>query len=506
MASIESGVSTSGKANVDANYNLNVTLPTTATQAGFAKLTYSPTTALNKDVQVTEDGELVAGLTRSIWEVSFNGAGSTSWNSKFGTNATTMTKAVANGYMQLNSGASVATTVGISIYSTSVFNIFNDSELRVKFNIKPNNQTATNKQMEWGLGYYNFAAGQANAMNEFIGFRVTAGGVLQGVLAYSTGGAPTETTVTVNSGTPFTDNTNKEYEIRITNRKIEYWAGGTYQNSIAIATDVYAIIKAVAYPVICRVFNSGAASAAPVLNVGTIQVFRIGDINVADFPTTQALMDKGTHYAQPDLLTGAATNPQNFPASGSSPTAATGSNTASVLNNVALLGGFYAMNAASFLTTNNSNILVSAYTNPSLPTANGAGNNARNLIITGMTVAAQTVTTVVAGQTGGMGGQWFMTVGATAVSLATTDADGTTAVAQKAPRLIVHPRAFTFAANAAAGTIETGTGDFTLYFNTPIVVHPGETVTTGIRETLNPSVAATSGVIQGGVYLNGYWE
>jgi len=164
------------------------------------------------------------------------------------------------------------------------------------------------------------------------------------------------------------------------------------------------------------------------------------------------------------------------------------------------------MNAASFLTTNNSNILVSAYLNPAIPQANGAGNNGRNLIITSMTVAAQTVTTVVAGQTGGMGGQWFMAVGQTAVSLATTDADGTTALAQKAPRLIVHPRAFTFAANAAAGTIETGSGDFTLQFTTPIVVHPGEYVATGIRETLNPSVAATSGVIQGGVYLNGYWE
>lgn len=507
MAAIETGSNQAGVANVDSNYNLNVTLPSTETQAGFCRATYVPVgSSIYKDAQITEDGATVVGAIVPIWEAAFNGTGSTTWNTKFGTNATTLTKAVTNGFMQLNSGAATTTTTGIAIYSNCVFHLFQNNELRIKMNIKPNNQAATNKQMEWGMGYYNFAAGQANQMNEFIGFRVTAGGVLQGVLTYSTGGAPTETTISINGGTPFTDNQAKEYELRITNRKVEYWAAGTYQGKIDIATDVYAVVKAIAYPFIARVFNSGAASVAPILNIGTIQVSRIGDDGLADLPTAKSRMDKASHYFQPDLLTGAGVNPFNFPASGTAPTAATGSNTASVLNNAAQLGGFFSMNAASFLTTNNSNILVTSYLNPAIPPANGAGNNGRNFIITSLAIAAMTVTTVVAGQTGGMGGQWFMAVGHTAVSLATADADGTTAIAQKAPRLIIHPRAFSFAANAAAGTIETGSGDSSMIFNTPIVVHPGEYVAIGIRETLNPSVVATSGVIQGGVYINGYWE
>jgi len=506
MAVIDTGSSSAGKANVDSNYNLQTVTPTTNTQSGFVRQTYLANSSNAKDAQVTEAGAAVLGAIVPIWEIAFNGTGSTTWNTKLGTNATTMTKAVSSGFMQLNSGSSVTTTQGISIYSNSVFLLLQNNELRVKMNIKHNNSAATNKQMEWGIGYYNFAAGQANAMNEFIGFRITAGGVLQGVLAYSTGGAPTETTVNINSGTPYTDLTSKEYELRISNRKVEYWANGTLHNTISIATDVYAVLKAVAYPFIARVFNSGTASAAPLLYVGTVQVSRVGDDGLADLPTAKARMDKGTHYFQPDLLTGAGTNPMNFPASGTAPTAATGSNTASVLNNTAQLGGLFSMNIASFLTTNNSNILVSSYTNPAIPAANGAASNGRNLIITGFTVTAMTVTTAGGGGTGGFGGQWFMAVGHTATSLATADADGTTAVAQKAPRLIVHPRAFTFAVNPAAGTIETGSGDFSMYFNTPIVVHPGEVVATGIRETLNPSVAHTSGVLQGGVYLNGYWE
>ena len=38
MAQISTGSNTAGKANVDANYNLNVVTPTTESQAGFVAL------------------------------------------------------------------------------------------------------------------------------------------------------------------------------------------------------------------------------------------------------------------------------------------------------------------------------------------------------------------------------------------------------------------------------------------------------------------------------------
>jgi hypothetical protein len=495
------GNSSGNGAEVDTNNNLKVNMPTTASQSGYVQNAYLANSSNTKTGQITEDGGYMNATHRPLLDLSFNSASGT-WSPIIGTNATTLTKAVSNGFMRLNSGASTTTTTGISIYTTCVFNIKQGVELRIKMNVKHTNAAATNKQMEWGLGYYNFAAGQANAMNEFIGFRITAGGVLQGVLAYTTGGAPTESTVTINSGTPYTDGQAKEYEIRISNRKVEYWANGTLHNTIAIATDVYSVLKAVAYPFIARVFNSGAASAAPLLDIGSVTIFRLGaDVDIS-FATINAIAGKASHYFVPDLLAGGGTNPFNFPGTGTAPTAATGSNTASVLNNSSQLGGFFRMNGASFNVAVHNNVLVTGYQNPSLPTANGAANNARNFICTGATIAPMVVSGALTG--GPFTAIWFLTVGGTALSLATTDADGTTAVAQKAPRVITLGRTVSFGATAAAGVVETGQGDTSYFFETPLPVHPGEFICLGLR--IITVTAVTAGTIDGAVYLNGYWE
>jgi hypothetical protein len=101
--------------------------------------------------------------------------------------------------------------------------------------------------------------------------------------------------------------------------------------------------------------------------------------------------------------------------------------------------------------------------------------------------------------------EWFVGIGATATSLATTDANGTTAVAQKAPRLIPLSTLDFLAAAAAAGTVSTRTGDSTHVFTTPLVVFPGEFLHIGVR-TLQVTGAITSGNIVGGINVNGYWD
>lgn len=160
------------------------------------------------------------------------------------------------------------------------------------------------------------------------------------------------------------------------------------------------------------------------------------------------------------------------------------------------------MNGASFNVATHSNVLVAAYLNPIIPQANGAGNNGRNLVVTSISVAPQVVSTALTG--GPYTAMWFDTVGSTAVSLATADADGTTAKAAIAPRLIHLDRTYTFAAAAALGTIETGVGNTTFTFPTPLVVHPGEHLCIGQR--LITVTAVTVGTIDGAVYVNGYWE
>lgn len=503
MAVIDTGSSSSGKANVDSNYNLNVVTPSTNTQAGFTRQTYLATSTIAKDAKVTEEGLQYMAEARQLLDIDFNSA-STAWNGKLGTNATTMTKAVQNGFMRLNNSAITTTTTGIAIYSNRTINIESGYEYVVSFQMRHTNATATNKQAEFGLGYYAFAAGQAAQMNEFIGFRFKTDGTVAAVVGTTTGGAPSETETTL-AGFPGSDATSREYKTIITEKSIEFWIDGVYQTRITKPTTFYSAIKAVSYPFIARVFNSGAASAAATFDISNISVMKVGADDGMPHPFRMAAMDKSAYYAQPDVLA-AATATHNSPATGAAPTAATGSNTASVLNNTAQMGGLFSMNAASLTTTNNSNILISAYQNPAMPTAAGAATNARNLYVTAVMVSPMVVTTVIAGQTGNNAFQWLAWIGQTATSLATADADGTTAVAQKAPRLVPLGLVSQIAANAAAGVVTTDVGNYQYVFPTPLVIHPGEFIAVGVRQVLANTVAASSGVLQGSININGYWD
>lgn len=492
--------SSANELQTDGNNNAKVNMPTTNTQAGFLRLTYLAGNSIAKDITSTEEGQLYVAPQYTLFDLKFNSA-STAWSGKIGTNATTMTKAVNNGYMRLNNSAITTTTTGISIYSSRVFNLEEGTELRVKFCMKHANATANNKQVDIGLGYYAFAAGQAAAMNEFIGFRWTTTGGLQAVVETSQGGAPTSQTTNINSNTPFSDSVTREYEMCITESAVEFYVAGVYQTRITKDNGSWGLLKGISLPFLARVFNSGAASAATTVDIGAVTVLKLAADNQS-FPALQSGMDKSSYYWQSDLTTGT-TQTHNSPASGTAPTAATGSNTASVLNNTAQMGGFFRMNGASITVTPHTIVWVAGYQNPATPTAAGVATNARNFFVTGITVAPTIVSTVLVG--GGFSAIWFASIGCTALTSATTDADGTTAVAQKADRIVPLGRHILYGAAAAVGTMETGSGDTTINFTTPLCIHPGEFLKIGLR-SIFVTAAVTSGTIDGAIGINGYWE
>jgi hypothetical protein len=501
MAVIDTGSSATGKANVDSNFNLQVNLPTTSSQAGYIQGSYTPVAAATRVVKVNEDGQFYAAEARQIFHGDFN-AVTTVQSAKWGTNATTMTKAVqTNGFMRLNASAITTTTTGIAIYSNRVVTLENGYDYRVRFQLRHVNATATNKQIDAGLGYYAFAAGQAAATNEFIGFRWTTTGGLLGVLETSEGGAAGAQTVNINSNVPYADNVSKEYELVITELEVQFWVDGAYQARIVKPTTMYGTIKGVSLPFMFRIFNSGAASAACTPDIAQISIIKVGADDGQSHPSRMAAMDKSSYYQQPDIQT-TATLTHNLPASGAVPTAATGSNTASVLNTTAQMGGFYRMNGASVSGTAHQTIWVAGYQNPAIPTTAGVANNARNFYVTGITVTPVFVSTVLVG--GPFGAIWFACIGSTALTSATTDADGTTAVAQKTDRLVPLGKATGFAAAAAVGTVDIGTAESTTQFSTPLVIHPGEFLKIGWRVLF--ATAVTSGTLDGAVGINGYWD
>lgn len=501
MAYIESGASSAGIANVDSNFNLKVNLPTDVTQAGYAQLAFSPDGAISKIQRITENGGLYIAEGRQILDIDFNAA-STVWAAKIGTNATTMTKSVQNGYMRLNNSAITTTTTGISIYSTRVVIFEEGYDYRFKASIRHNNSTATSKQAEIGFGYYAFGTGQAAYMNEFIGFRWTTTGGLLGVVATSSGGAPTEQTIQINSNVPFSDNVARDYELVFTTTAVEFYANNIYQGRITVPSGSWGLTKQGSLPVIARIYNSGTASAAMTFDIGDISVRKVGPDDGQNHNSRLAAMGKSSYYFQPDITT-ATTATHNLPASGTAPTAATGSNTASVLNSTAQMGGFFRMNGATITATAQSTFWVAGYQNPSLPTAAGGATNARNFYVTSITVSPLVVSSTLTG--GGFVANWFAAIGATALTSATTDADGTTAVAQKTDRLVPLARVTSFAAAAAAGVIETGAGENSVQFPTPLVIHPGEFLKIGLR-TFQVTAAVTAGTIDGSINVNGYWD
>lgn len=502
MAGFRIEGNTSGNvAEVDSSNNLAVNLPTTNTLAGFQRLTAKAGTSEYRDLEISDEGQAYVAQAYQLIEFSFNGS-NTNWSPKIGTNATTMTKAATNGFMRLNASSLTTSANGISIYSNRTVNLEEAAELRFKVNVKHNNATATNKQAEIGLGYYTFAAGQANAMNEFIGFRWTTGGGLLGVASTSFGGAPTEQTVSINGGVPYSDNVAREYKMVITDPQVLFYVDGAYVGVINKDPAAWGMLKGVSAPFIARIFNSGTASAAMTMDIGEAAIVRVGLSDNSPFSQVKSGMDNSTYYFQSDLQT-TSTSPHNFPASGTAPTAAAGSNTASAANNTAILGGIIRNSLTAITTVVSTNIMWTAYQNPAYPTASGQATNARNLTITGLTIGPQVVTTALTG--GPIVAAWFAAIGNTNISLATTDADGTTAVAQKAPRFVPLSLVSTISGAATVGQVSNDVGDHRWTFPTPLVVHPGEFFSVGFR-----TLAVTTNVTQGSadcmIGVNGFWD
>jgi len=496
---IKSG-STAAVADVDANSNLKVNLPTTASQAGFQRQTFVPVSTDTREARILQSGELYSTVGNRLFMCDFNGASAGAlFNNQWNQQATTMATALNGGFLRFNNGAITTINTGVSVNTWTVFNVQNGSALRLKGHIRHTNGAISNKQFDFGFGYYDVAANQAAAMNEFVGFRWTQAGALIGVLEYSTGGAATSVTVNLNGGVPYSDSVSREYEVVITNNQVEFWMNNTYLGFIPQMNDAAGAFKANGYPVVARLFNSGSAPAlAPVFDIGTVGVESVGvDI---DLPVSTMRSLTGRHIMNNQAGIQAANgSPVVVPASGTAPTAATGSNTATVSTG---MGGFYRMNGASVTVTPHSNIIVSSFQNPAIPETAGAATDARPFVVTDIFISPMVVTTVLAG--GGAVWEWFVATGSTALSLATTDTIGGAAIGTKSPRYLPLPVMDTVAAAAAAGTVLTRTGNSSFSLVTPITVNPGEFLHFGIRA---PYVLAaiTSGTIDGSIGLSGYY-
>lgn len=492
---------TSGELKTDGNDNAMVNLPTTATQAGFARIAYKRDASVAREANISEEGGLETRQGRLLFHTNFNGAAAGALiNNQYNQQATTITIALNAGFLRFNNGAITTINTGASINSWRVFQIEAKSTLALSAHIRHTNGAVANKMFEFGFGYYDVAANQAAAMNEFIGFRWTNAGALLGVLEYSAGGAPTTNTVNINGGVPYADSTARRYEVQVSQEQVEFWVDGVFQDSIARQANAPGICKASGYFIIARQMHTGSLPpAAPVFDIANVNVARYG--YEADIPISHRQASMGRHSNQGQAGSTATNgNTALIQASGTAPTGTTGSNVATTITG---LGGWYGLNAAAITATAHSNIILSTYQNAIVPEAAGAALDGRNLVITDIFLTPMVVSTVLVG--GGATWAWFIAVGSTALSLATTDAAGGAAVGTASPRVMPLAAFDTGAAAAAVGTVMTRTGDSSFSLQTPLVVEPGRFVHIGIR-TIYVAAAYSSGVLGGGIGVSGYWD
>lgn len=179
---VQGGSNTAGIANVDADYNLKVNLPTEQDQAGYAVMVgeshngASGDPRLLRPVRVSTDGRLRVGNDSLYWQDTFNHAQVAL--GAYQQVTATATLAMTGGYLVFNAGNSTASAAvaRVQTYRTFPLNAFGSLEVgfRARFAVA----AQTNNVVEFGLG---FAATTATP-TDGVYFKLNSSGALVGVI------------------------------------------------------------------------------------------------------------------------------------------------------------------------------------------------------------------------------------------------------------------------------------------------------------------------------------
>jgi hypothetical protein len=493
MAGITGGSSTTNKANVDADFNLNVNLPVPEEQAGFAcassEVDAGSVTGnrLQRAFEVTDDYRLRVAVD-SLWlNKAFTG---TILDASFTQIASTMTYAQTGNFGVLNSGNSLAANATIRLATKKSMPLFGTFGLHIETQLREVNPTATGVQSEWGLG---LMVGTALPLDGVF-WRRLSGGQLQGVVNF--GGVETVANITTTAvvgrggvGLYSATDVNK-YVIVVGNDECFFWINDILVADIGTPTNQGAPTASQALPLEFRVVNSaGGASAARRIDVGFVNVL-LGSGDTTR-PWTVAMSANGNNSNQTQLgSTVAATSTSGITAL-SAPTFT--ANTAPAFN---ALGGRWI--SPSPLPAGTSGLAGAADVHyPLFAYLNPAGTAAipgRDLVITAIRIG-ETVASAVLGATYTQL-EWIVGVGSSAASLLTGDSVG--------PPTTTSPKrqnigSQSFLALAPAGTVAPG---FDVPLDTPLVVPPGSY----LHIILSFFGNAATGTLRGSVFVNGFFE
>jgi hypothetical protein len=480
MAIIIKGGNSSNLAAVDSNLNLQVNLPTTATQAGYATIMAendAGTLYGSKIVRspiVSVERRLLVGLDTPLFDYSFNATTQDTGVWRYVT--ATMTTTWGTTGMLLNASSTTTTTTGTAVSSWRQFTLTGNGSLWCDFILNVTDNPLANQVLEFGL--FPFAAGTA-APTEGVYFRFSTAGLF-GIINFNAVETPTSQLATMASLVP---NTTYVFTIRVNEREVSFYRDGVLMVSgiLTIPAAQGQPFATGTLPVTFQFRNSGTVTGSPVMQA-----------KILDLSIDQKSINMGKPYphiqASKGLMAYQGTNGNTMGSTALLTNNLAAGAGAALTNTTAAAGSGFGgqFSVQPTLTVGTDGILCS-YQVP----AGSINITPRTLYITGVRIQGL-VTTAFTG--GPVYYAYALAFGHNLVSAANAEA-----VAAKAPRRIALGYE-TYVVTAPVGTLGQGV---TMNFNSPIVVNPGEFIAILAK---NQGTVTSAGVICALVTFDGYWE
>jgi hypothetical protein len=448
----------------------------TASLAGFAvgAAESDPGTIVARTVrgmEITDDHRLRTGVDSLMFQDAFTGA---AINTALWLQATTtMTIAVASGYVTLNSGAIVTAATAARVQSYRTFPIY--GTFPTYFDCIAVYQTANpvppaNSVTELGVG---FATGVA-APTDGAFFRWNALGEFRCIVVFNgveyTSAALTFPSIGVRHA--FSISTHRD--------NVEFWIDGVLQARVGIDAAAPLPTSAVNQPILMRTYTSAIAPVAAVqLRVAEATV-TLGDMGpIRAWPIVMAGTGQSAVQGQTGGTMGSTANYANSAA----PASAALSNTAA---GYTTFGGQWQFVAVAGAETD---YALFGFQVP----AGSATVAGKNLYITGVRISSFNTVVAVAGTATVL--QWSLGLGSTAVSLATAEGAGTRA------RRVFPIGVQSFPVAAAVGA---NVPDIVQTFQTPQMVDAGTFVHVILKMPI--ATATATEIFRGTVTIEGFFE
>ena len=484
---------TSGNvAEVDASNNLDIVTPTVPAQAGYggaqALVTSGvayPTNAprSTRALFTTDSGRMNLGVDSPLFYAWF--PASAIDTSIWSQSTSTQTITVGSGNLNVNNSATTTASTYAIATSYRWIPYYEDSASRFDCTLQFSATPANHTTVEWGL----FQCATTAAPLDGVLFRITNGGDVFAV-ANCNG-----TEQTVDLGFTVTANVRYEWAI-IVDVNVAYYYVNTELAAIITAPKTTLLTNVPTQPITFRSYNDGTGGGFTKMQVSSASA-TLMDVGAGRY-WSHAMSGMGRNSIQYPTGSGTIGSTAGF-TNNSAPSTIAAASLSGTTPSYSTLGGQFAFIATA--AGAETDFALFGFLNPaSSATVPGATLfiNSIRIDFVNLTATANATNPVIVA--------WYLGVGSTGASLATTEGAGT----KICRRINIGNQQLNAAAAIGDPPVRgatpfnsspPATADFS---NAPLVCNPGEYVHVIVR--LPISANNTTNVLRGYVYINGYWE